>query len=101
MSTEQPHPLTLAREERNLTQDDLAQAVGVSSRTIWAAEHGKPVGAYTRRRLCKYFKKTAQELGLVSEESQVRTKKKKKKRSMSYNIYQNRPMSRRGTLPSH
>jgi transcriptional regulator with XRE-family HTH domain len=59
------HPLAQAREDKNLSQKALADATGLSEKTIWSAENGKPVGPYTRKKLCKYFKKTAQELGLV------------------------------------
>src|SRR5947209_8622876 len=59
------HPLREAREAKNLTLQALAHATGLSEKTIWSAEHNKPVGLYTRNKLCKYFKRTAQELGLV------------------------------------
>lgn len=59
------HPLREAREAKNLTLQALAHATGLSEKTIWSAEHNKPVGLYTRNKLCRYFKKTAQELGLV------------------------------------
>jgi transcriptional regulator with XRE-family HTH domain/tetratricopeptide (TPR) repeat protein len=59
------HPLTQAREAKNLTQKELAIKVKLSEKTIWSAEHNRPISPYVRRRLCKYFKKTSQALGLV------------------------------------
>lgn len=66
------HPLTKAREDRNLTQIQLAEAVKLSGKTIWSAEHNKPISAHSRRCLCRYFKKSSEELGLVSEEANIR-----------------------------
>ena len=66
------HPLTKAREDRNLTQVQLAEAVKLSGKTIWSAEHNKPISAHSRRCLCRYFKKSSEELGLVSEEATMR-----------------------------
>lgn len=72
------HPLTAAREARNLSQAQLAEEVKLGPRTIWAAEHQRPISAHSRRQLCRYFKKTAQELGLVSAESMARARKQQK-----------------------
>jgi transcriptional regulator with XRE-family HTH domain len=67
------HPLRQAREAKNLTLQALADAVGLSEKTIWSAEHNQPVGLYTRKKLCKYFRKTAQELGIVVNKSENNT----------------------------
>lgn len=67
MTEEAIHPLRAAREARNCSQKDLAEAVGLGARTIWAAEHGKPVSAHSRRCLSRYFKQSAQQLGLVTQ----------------------------------
>lgn len=61
------HPLTQAREAQNLTQPQLAKAVKLSVKTISKAENNQPIGAYSRGRLCKYFKTTALQLGLVHD----------------------------------
>src|SRR5579863_656158 len=70
------HPLTKAREDRNLTQIQLAEAVKLSGKTIWSAEHNKPISAHSRRCLCRYFKKSSEELGLVSEEAKIRERQR-------------------------
>ncbi|MGB8343549.1 MAG: hypothetical protein WCD86_01630 [Ktedonobacteraceae bacterium] len=74
MSQQPIHPLTRAREKHNLTQKELAASTKLSAKTIWGAEHNQPISAYSRRQLCKYFKQSAAELGLVSEESAARQK---------------------------
>jgi transcriptional regulator with XRE-family HTH domain len=79
MTNEELHPLTVAREARNLSQAQLAEEVKLGPRTIWAAEHQRPISAHSRRQLCRYFKKTAQELGLVSAESAARGRKRQKR----------------------
>ncbi len=71
------HPLRLAREKHNLTQERLAEKTGVSVKTIWNAEHDKPISAESRRILCRFLKMNAQELGLISAED--RTKKESNK----------------------
>ncbi len=79
MMNEELHPLTAAREARNLSQAQLAEMVKLGPRTIWAAEHQRPISAHSRRQLCRYFKKTAPELGLVSAESAARDRKRQKR----------------------
>lgn len=76
---EELHPLMAAREARNLTQAQLAEAVGLGPRTIWAAEHNIPISANSRRLLCRYFKQSVQELGLVKSESKTRQRKQQKR----------------------
>ena len=79
MMNQEVHPLTAAREARNLSQAQLAEEVRLGSRTIWAAEHQRPINAHSRRQLCRYFKKTAPELGLISAESVARKRKQQKR----------------------
>ncbi len=76
---EELHPLTAAREARNLTQAQLADEVRLGPRTIWAAKHNIPISANSRRSLCRYFKQSAQKLGLVQAESKARQSKQKKR----------------------
>lgn len=59
------HPLCIAREQRNLSQQGLADAAGLSKRTIQRAERGLGVNAASRQILCDFFGKSAQELGLA------------------------------------
>ncbi len=62
------HPLRTVRRQQNLTIEQLAQNAKVGASTIWRAEHGYPINAETRRRLCDYFGMTSRELGLVDAE---------------------------------
>ena len=59
------HPLRVARVERGLTQEELAQEMGLGVSTIRRAEQWFPLNLKTRRIICNYFKKTPQELGLL------------------------------------
>jgi transcriptional regulator with XRE-family HTH domain len=59
------HPLRAAREARNLTQEGLAAATGLSPETIRRAERGRPIGLHSRGRLCAFFQRSPQELGLA------------------------------------
>jgi transcriptional regulator with XRE-family HTH domain len=59
------HPLKLARERRNLTQEELAGFTGLGIATIQRAERGQKLRPDVRKRLCEYFDKTPLELGLV------------------------------------
>ena len=77
MEKEGVHPLRLVREQYNFTLEQLAVATKLSVKTLWKAEHGEPIGAESRRLICKYFRKTSQELGLVTSE------KKSKKQGIS------------------
>ncbi|GCE31778.1 hypothetical protein KDA_72620 [Dictyobacter alpinus] len=65
------HLLRIARCLRNLTIKQLAEEARVGSSTIWRAEHSYPINAESRRRLCLYFGKNAQELGLIRDEMPV------------------------------
>lgn len=67
MKATHPHPLRLARCQRNLTINQLAEEARVGASTIWRAEHAYPISAESRRRLCMFFNLTSQELGFVSD----------------------------------
>jgi len=60
------HPLRRARLSlaRPLTQVQLADFAGVSESTVERAESGKPIRVDCIQRLCDYFDKDADELGL-------------------------------------
>jgi transcriptional regulator with XRE-family HTH domain len=58
--------MRLLRERLNLSIQDVADAVGLSFRTVLRAEQGVPLNPESRRRLCLFYGKTSQELGLVS-----------------------------------
>jgi eukaryotic-like serine/threonine-protein kinase len=61
--------LRRAREERNLTQAEVAQAVGTSSFTVSRWELGVQVPqAHFREKLCALFELGPQELGLLPEQ---------------------------------
>jgi tetratricopeptide (TPR) repeat protein len=59
------HPLRIARVERGLTQEDLAQETSLGVSTIRRAEQWFPLNIKTQRILSNYFNKTAKEMGLV------------------------------------
>ncbi|HJT59291.1 MAG TPA: helix-turn-helix domain-containing protein [Ktedonobacteraceae bacterium] len=63
----QSHPLKIARERRNLTQQELADFAGLGIATIQRAERGQKLRPDVRKRLCDYFDRTPLELGLVTE----------------------------------
>src|SRR5207248_11516009 len=55
-------------DDRLLTQEDVAEAIGTSSRTIRAWELGESFPSkYYSRKLCEFYGKTPQELGLDKE----------------------------------
>ncbi|MGH2493588.1 MAG: helix-turn-helix domain-containing protein [Ktedonobacteraceae bacterium] len=58
------HPMRIARVEKGLTQDELAQEIGLGVSTIRRAEQWFPLNLKTQRILSNYFKKTPKELGL-------------------------------------
>jgi DNA-binding XRE family transcriptional regulator len=47
------HPIRRLREEALMTREELAARAGVSLRTIWSIEHGRPCRAPTKRRILK------------------------------------------------
>ncbi len=58
--------LRAAREEKNLTQQELADKLGVTKLTIGRWERGTThPTAYYRRKLCELFQQTDHELGLL------------------------------------
>ncbi len=59
------HPLRVARVERGLTQEELAQEIGLGVSTIRRAEKWFPLNIKTQRILSNYFEKTPKELGLL------------------------------------
>ncbi|GHO93851.1 hypothetical protein KSF_038990 [Reticulibacter mediterranei] len=66
------HPLKLARMQRNLSQQMLADFTGLSTPTIKRIESGKPARVDVRRQLCEYFGKTSEELGLYDRSEAAR-----------------------------
>ncbi|MBA2285643.1 MAG: helix-turn-helix transcriptional regulator [Ktedonobacteraceae bacterium] len=71
--------LRKAREDFDITQEDLAVATGSSSKTISRAEKGEPVSLFIATQICEYFSKLyhrqieSDELGLsVQRKSRAR-----------------------------
>ena len=62
------HPLRIVRESLNLSIDSLAEATGVSARTILRAEQDQVLYPGSRRLLCQFFNKSAEELGLLPQQ---------------------------------
>ncbi len=69
------HPLRATRLNlsRPLTQQQLADFTELSLATIQRAERGISIGIDAQQRLCDYFNKTAQELGLLCHEGSIET----------------------------
>ncbi len=65
------HLLKIAREQRNLTQQQLADFTALGIATIQRAETGKRLRPDVRQRLCDFFEMTPLELGLFSDEEEV------------------------------
>jgi transcriptional regulator with XRE-family HTH domain len=65
--------LRLFREQLNLSIQKVADATGVSFRTVLRAEQGAPLNPETRRLLCQFYGKTSAELGLVPRRRQEET----------------------------
>ncbi|MDQ3701436.1 MAG: helix-turn-helix domain-containing protein [Chloroflexota bacterium] len=63
------HPLRAARLNRGLSQEQLAEQVGVGERTIKRAEAGMRPHPDTIRRLSRYLKQSPKALGLLSATS--------------------------------
>jgi len=57
--------LRLLREHINLSMQEVADATGLSFRTILRAEQGSSLNPESRRLLCQFYGKTPEELGLV------------------------------------
>ncbi|MBA2392769.1 MAG: helix-turn-helix transcriptional regulator [Ktedonobacteraceae bacterium] len=64
------HPLRIVRLQYNLTIVELAEEAKVGASTIWRAEHDYSINAESRRRLCSYFNRPPDELGLLNHEKQ-------------------------------
>jgi transcriptional regulator with XRE-family HTH domain len=65
--------LRLLREQLNLSIQDVADAAGVSFRTVLRAEQRTPLNPDSRRRLCTFYGKTSEELGLVPRRRRTET----------------------------
>ena len=57
--------LRLLREHLNYSIQEVAESAGLSFRTVLRAEQGAPLNPESRRRLCQFYGKTPEELGLV------------------------------------
>jgi transcriptional regulator with XRE-family HTH domain len=66
------HPLRAMRRALYLSIEDLATATGLSARTILRAEQGQSLNPDSLRLLCRYFNRSADELGLVARRSPPR-----------------------------
>ncbi len=67
------HTLRALRESRNLSLEEVAEEARVSFRTVLRAEQGYPLNPGSRQRLCAFFGKTSEELGLVPQRRRVRS----------------------------
>ena len=63
--------LRLLREHLNLSIQEVANATGLSFRTVLRAEQGALLNPESRRRLCQFYGKTSEELGLASRGRKV------------------------------
>ncbi|EFH82477.1 helix-turn-helix domain-containing protein [Ktedonobacter racemifer] len=59
--------LRTLRESLNLSMQEVAEGANVSFRTVLRAEQGYPLNPGSRQRLCAFYGKTADELGLVPQ----------------------------------
>jgi transcriptional regulator with XRE-family HTH domain/tetratricopeptide (TPR) repeat protein len=66
----QEHPLRLARQQRNLSMQEVADKTGLGWQTIWRAEQGHELRPASKRLLCDFFGMSAEELGLRSSHEQ-------------------------------
>jgi len=57
--------LRLLREHLNYSIQEVAASAGLSFRTVLRAEQGAPLNPESRRRLCQFYGKTPEELGLI------------------------------------
>ena len=57
--------LRLLREHINLSMQEVADATGLSFRTILREEQGSSLNPESRRLLCQFYGKTPEELGLI------------------------------------
>ena len=56
--------LKQAREDRNLKQREVADAIGCSEDSVSNWERGGNITTYYRNKLCEFFGKSSEELGL-------------------------------------
>ena len=82
--------LRLLREQLNFSIQDVANAAGVSFRTVLRAEQGAPLNPDSRQRLCAFYGKTCEELGLVprrrrGERELLTTKCKRTRQTFNHN----------------
>jgi tetratricopeptide (TPR) repeat protein/transcriptional regulator with XRE-family HTH domain len=67
-SKETQHPLKLERKLRGWSQSRIAEALGITTRTVSRWEQGLSVPyPYYREQLCALFGKNARELGMISD----------------------------------
>jgi transcriptional regulator with XRE-family HTH domain len=59
--------LRTLREYLNLSIQEVAEGAKLSFRTVLRAEKGNPLSPGSRQRLCKFYGKTSEELGLVPQ----------------------------------
>lgn len=64
--------LRTLREYLNLSIQEVAEGAKVSFRTVLRAEKGDPLNPESRKRLCKFYGKTSEELGLVAQRRRAR-----------------------------
>ncbi|QBD82517.1 XRE family transcriptional regulator [Ktedonosporobacter rubrisoli] len=64
--------LRTLRESLNLSIQGVAEGAKVSFRTVLRAEKGYPLNPGSRQRLCSFYGKTAEELGLVAQRRRSR-----------------------------
>jgi hypothetical protein len=62
--------LRLLREHLNFSIEEVAEATALSFRTVLRAEQGASLNPESRRRLCLFYGKTSEELGLVPRRRQ-------------------------------
>src|ERR1700704_6453688 len=68
---ETQHPLKIERKLRGWSQSRIAEALGITTRTVSRWEQGLAVPyPYYREQLCILYDKTAEELGLLSDTKQ-------------------------------
>ncbi len=71
---ETQHPLKIERKLRGWSQSRIAEALGITTRTVSRWEQGLSVPyPYYREQLCALFGKNARELGMLSENEEQNT----------------------------
>lgn len=77
------HPLKIAREDLDLTQEDLAVVTGLSTKTIKRAEQGDPLDQDTISRICSYFSEQYHRQ-VKPKELSLRKRQRKKRVSLDH-----------------